>query len=216
MEPRAESPSEILPFSLPSLPDAGEESWEIVVRRYEGALRSRIWRQLERLEHPPSRELVQEILQEVYCRLVQQALRRLRGRSVGELLAYVGTIAEHAVFDHLRLTRAGKRQVREVRLGRRLEQIADPRQNPERDLLLAESRRLVLRSCRDTSRHGVRRRNVWVARLALLEEWTSQEVAVAAGGRLSPGHVACLVHRLRRRLLREGFAPLRRKRRRGV
>lgn len=217
MEPRAESPTEILPFSIPSLSLAGEESWETVVRRYEKALRSRIWRQLERLDHPPGADLVDEILQDVYCRLLQQALHRLRGRSAGELLAYVGTIAENVAFDHVRLARAGKRHSsREVRLGRRLEQISDPRQNPERDLLHAESQRQVLRSCRDTSRHGRRRRNVWVARLAFLEEWSSQEIAGAARGRLSPGHVACLIHRLRRRLLREGFAPPRRKRRRAV
>lgn len=218
MEPRAESLPECFLVSSPSLSANGEARWETLVRQYQGGLRKRIWRLLERLGHPPKREQVEEIVQDVYCRLLlQESLRRWRGRTVGELMGYVGTIADRTVFDHLRVAQTGRRHgIREVRMGRRLEQLPDPRQNPERDLLQAETRRLVLRRCHDASARAGRRRNVWVARLALLEGWTNREIAGAAGGRLSPGNVACLVHRLRRRLVREGLTPRRSKRRRAV
>lgn len=191
---------------------------EALIRKHEGVLRSRVWRLFERLGRPPGRELVEEIVQEAYCRLLEDALPRRRGRTVGELLSFLGTIAERAVLDHLRSVQAGKRdRSREVSLGRRIEQIPDPAGDPERDLLRAETERLLVRHCRDTSRDTSwerGRRNAWVARLALLEGWSNQEIASAAGGRLSPAMVACLVHRFRRRLERDGFAPARRGRRR--
>jgi len=217
MEPTAESTSDCFSsFPLP-LPPAGGAEWEDIIREHEGMMRGRIWRLFERVGQQPGRELMEEIVQDVYCRLFGDALRRWRGRSVCELIAYMGTIAERTAVDHLRMIQASKRTgIREVFLGRRrIEQIADPR-NPERDLLLAESRTVVLRRCRDLSSRAGRRRNVWVARLALLEGWTNQEIAQAAGGRISPGNVACLVHRLRRRLARHEASPARRRRRRAV
>ena len=217
MEPTAEATSEPFPFSSRPLPPAGEAEWEDIVREHEGMMRARIWRLFERVGQQPGRELMEEILQDVYCRLFGDALRRWRGRSVCELLAYLGVIAERTVVDHLRRVQADKRTgIREIYLGRRrIEQIPDPR-DPERDLLLAESRTVVLRRCRDLPARAGRRRNVWVARLALLEGYTNQEIAQAARGRLSPGTVACLVHRLRQRLARREATPVRRRGRRAV
>ena len=217
MEPTAESTSEPFALSALPLPAAGEEGWAGIVREYEGLIRARVWRLFERLGQQPGRELVGEILQEVYCRLFGDARRRWRGRTVRELMAYLGTSADRTVVDHLRRVQADKRTgIREVYLGRRrIEQIPDPR-DPERDLLLAESRTVVLRRCRDLPSRGSRRRNVWVARLALLEGWTNQEISRAAGGRLSPDSVAILVHRLRRRLARHEATPVRRRGRRAV
>lgn len=217
MEPRAESTSESLAFPSLPLPPDGEVGWEDIVREHEGMMRARIWRLFERVGQQPRKELMEEIVQEVYCRLFGDALRRWRGTSVRELLAYMGIIAERTAVDHLRAVEADKRTgFREVCLGRRrIEQIPDPR-DPERDLLLAESRTVVLRRCRDLPARAGRRRNVWVARLALLEGWTNQEIAQAAHGRLSPGTVACLVHRLRRRLARREATPVRRRGRRAV
>jgi RNA polymerase sigma factor (sigma-70 family) len=217
MEPTAESTSEYSAFSALPLPTVGEADWEGIVREYEGLIRARIWRLFERVGQPPGRELVEEIVQDVYCRLFGEARRRWRGRTMRELIAYMVTIAERTVVDHLRRVQADKRTgIREIYLGRRrIEQIPDPR-DPERDLLLAESRTVVLRRCRDLPSRRGRRRNVWVARLALLEGWTNQEISRAAGGRLSPDSVAMLVHRLRRRLARHEATPVRRRGRRAV
>lgn len=178
------------------------ETLSAQIRDHEGALCARIRRVLLAMDLRPDPEVVEEILQEVHYRLlVTGALRRLRGRSLGELIAFLGTVAERSAFDHVRQARASKRDgAREVRLGRRkLEQIPDPRQSPERDLLLADTERHFLRRCRDLPERGPRGRNAWVARLALVEGWTSREIAEASGGRLSAEYVACLIHRLRRR-----------------
>lgn len=196
MEPTAALKSESLSFSFAT---------EAAVRDHEGVMRARIWGMLERLGCHPGLEMVEEILQETYCRLFEGALRRWRGRSLCELLAYVGIVAERTALDHFRGDQARKRNLREVHLGRRrIEQIADPR-DPEQDFLHAENQAVLLRSCHDLPARGGRQRNAWVARLAFLEGLTNQEIASAAGGRLSPGNVACLVHRLRRRLERRGF-----------
>jgi RNA polymerase sigma factor (sigma-70 family) len=217
MEPTAEATSDSFPFSPLLLPPAGGAGWEDIVRDHEGMMRARIWRLFERVGQQPSKELLEEIVQEIYCRLFDDALRRWRGTTVRELIAYMGIIAERTAVDHLRTVQAHKRTgIREVSLGRRrIEQIPDPR-DPEQDLLLAESRIAVLRRCRDLPSRAGRRRNVWVARLALLEGWSHQEIAQAAGGRISPGNVACLVHRLRRRLARHEATPARRRGRRAV
>lgn len=179
------------------------------LRQFEGVLHARIRRALTAMALRAEPELVEEILQEVYCRLLElEVLRRWRGRTSGELAAYLGTIAERTTVDLARQARASKRDgAREVHLPRnRMEQIPDPRQSPERDLLLADAGRAVLRRCRTMTVRGTRARNTWVARLALLEGWTSQEIAHASGGRLSPGSVSCLIHRIRRRLVRDGGA----------
>ncbi len=189
-----------------------EPTFEILsgqIRDHEGVLCARIRRALTLMATRPDPALVEEILQEVYCRLLGMgALRRLRGRTQGELIAYLGTIAERTAYDHARQSRASKRDgTREVRLTRRrMEQIPDPRQCPERDLLLAETERHFLGRCRDMPERGARGRNAWVARLALIEGWTSREIADASGGRLSAAYVACLIHRLRRRFELEGAA----------
>jgi RNA polymerase sigma factor (sigma-70 family) len=194
-------------------PARRERSWEAIVREHEGLMRARIWNLLDRLGAQPGREKVEELVQEVYCRLFGEALGRWRGTTQRELLAYIGVIAERTVLDDYRGAQARKRNsIREIYVGRRrMEQVADPR-DPERDLLLAETRDVLLRRCLDLPARRGRARNAWVARLALLEGWTHDEIASAAGGRLSPSNVACLVHRLRRRLERQGFGPARRNR----
>ncbi len=216
MEPTAVPAFEPLPFSDPFFPPSGAAGWGAILCQHEGSIRARVARLLDRLGQPVRREMLDEILQDVYCRFFEEALRRWRGRTVAELLAYVGKIAERITLDHVRVARTGRRcGVRQVRLGRRIEMIADPR-DPEQDLLHAEAQRLVLRRCRELSSHRGRRRNVWVARLSFLEGWTNREIAGAAGGRISADNVACLVHRFRRRLARQGFGRDRRQGRRAV
>lgn len=207
MEPTAQLKSEALSVFDPARRERG---WETLVREHEGVMRARIWNLLDRLGYQPGREMVEELVQEAYCRLFDHALRRWRGTTLRELLAYMGVIAERTVLDGHRGAQARKRNdIREVYLGRRrIEQIPDPR-DPEQDLLLAETQDVLLRRCRELPARRGRERNAWVARLAFLEGWTHEEIASAAGGRISPANVACLIHRLRRRLARQGFGPTR-------
>jgi RNA polymerase sigma factor (sigma-70 family) len=195
--------------------------WSAVVRRHDGRLRGRVRRTLNRLGLRAQLELVDEIVQDVYCRLLEGGERRLRLGASGadpSLLAYIGTVAERTVLDQVRtasaLKRTGLSTVRLGRLSRRarraMERIADPGPSPEQTAMRSEGQRQLLDRCREMRGLGPGRRNAWVMRLAVLEGYSSREIAAAAGGRVTPHTIDMLVHRLRRRLARSGFALTRR------
>lgn len=202
-------------------PSAPAVDWSAVIRRYDGRLRGRVRRTLCRLGLRAQHELVEEVVQDVYCRLLQAGEHRLRRSGSGadpSLLAYLGTIAERTVLDQVRtasaLKRSGLSTVRLGRLSRRarraVERIADPGPTPEQIAMRREGQRQLLDRCNRMRGLGPGKRNAWVMRLAVLEGYSSREIADAAGGRLTPHGVDMLVHRLRRRLARSGFAVTRR------
>jgi DNA-directed RNA polymerase specialized sigma24 family protein len=188
------------------------EDWgALLLRRHDGAIRRRVRRTLRGIGLRVGSELVEEIVQEIYCRLFDDGAARLRnchGGSNAALASYLGTIAEHAVVDHVRcataLKRGGLDMVRRSR--RQIERIADPGHDPEYLAVCRDHRREFLDRCRTLRGLGSGRRNAWVMRLALLEGYSSHEIARAAGGRLTPRGIDLLVHRIRRRLARDGFA----------
>lgn len=212
------------PSQLPGAPQPGSEmnarhaaaaereaDWDTVVRSRDGMLRSRVWRVLKRLKLRARPELVEELMQEVYCRLFEDGaarLRRCRDGLEGSMDAYLGLIAERTVFDQVRLAgalkRGGAEIVRQPRL--RLEKVPDPGWDPERRALCRDECRWFLGQCRSLRGVGSGRRNVWVIRLALFRGYSSREIARAAGGRMTPRSVDLLVHRIRRRLARNGFS----------
>jgi RNA polymerase sigma factor (sigma-70 family) len=160
-------------------------------------------------------ELVEELVQEVYCRLLEDGaarLRRCRGGTEPELIAFMGIIAERVVLDHRRLAAARKRTglatVRLGRLGRRgrrtVERLPDPGPTPEEAALRRERRRLLVDCCLNLRGLGPARRNAWVLRLAV-QGYSSREISDAAGGRLSPGGIDTLLYRIRRRLAGSGL-----------
>jgi len=190
--------------------------WGTVVSRHDGRLRSRVRRVLCRVGIRAYPELVDEVMQEIYCRLLEvgaSRLRRCRGGSEPELIAYMLIIAERLILDRRRLALALKRSgldtVRLGRLGRRtrraVESLADPGPTPEEVALRRERQRLLLDRCRQLRGLGSGRRNAWVIRMAVLEGYSSQEISAAAGGRLAPATVDTLVHRIRRRLRGRGL-----------
>jgi RNA polymerase sigma factor (sigma-70 family) len=188
-----------------------DPDWESLVRSRGRLLRVRVWRALMRLGLGSRLDLAEELLQEVYCRLFEDAaarLRRCRGYRVGSIDSYLGMIAERTVYDHVRVTSALKRSGVEVvqRSRRRLEEVPDPGENPERRLLRREEFGLFLDRCRTLRGLGSGRRNAWVLRLALIQGFSSREIARAAGGRMTPRAVDLLISRIRRRLARDGFA----------
>jgi len=194
--------------------------WSAVVRRHDARLRGRVRRTLNRLGLRAQHELVDEMVQDVYCRLLESGEHRLGHAAAADpsLHAYLGTIAERTVLDQVRtasaLKRTGLSTVRLGRLSRRarraVERIADPGPTPEQTAMRSEGQRQLLDLCREMRGLGPGRRNAWVMRLAVLEGYSSREIAAAAGGRLSPHTIDMLVHRLRRRLARSGFALKRR------
>lgn len=193
---------------------AGEASrtpfWESVVQRHDGRLRRRVRRELSRIGLRARPELVEDVVQDVYCRLLASGSPRLPGWRGPGFDAYLGKTAERAVLEHVRKASAAKRGgSRESPAGcrprRRLEQLEAAGPTPEESALYGELRRIFLRRCRRIQGLGPAGRNAWIMNLAILEGWTSREISQATGGRMTPRSIDCLVHRIRRHLAREGF-----------
>jgi RNA polymerase sigma factor (sigma-70 family) len=185
-----------------------------VVRQYGGRLAAKARWSLQQFGVAPRADQVEEVVQEVYCRLLDDGGRRLRAcraESEGQAVSYLSRVVERVVIDQVRKRLAAKRGGgRTVPLGpeeRRL--LADPAGNPEDRLLAAERRRLVLAQWRHIGNEMQGQRNLRILRLALIEGWSSREIARSLG-KLAPSSVDSVVHRLRCRLSDEGLALPRR------
>ncbi|HEX9943333.1 MAG TPA: hypothetical protein VGG03_15045 [Thermoanaerobaculia bacterium] len=203
---------------------AFQAAWEDLVRRYGPLLRGQVHRSLRSAGLPRQPEQVEERVQEVYCRLLTGGtgrLRRLRRWSEGQVVTYLTRVAQRVVVDELRAMAAAKRGGGlRVSFAGCLSEFADrtvdPGGTPEDRAMVSEGRRLLLQHCRlvaDSMAAGPdRRRCLRILRLALLEGWSSEEIARAEGGLLAASTVDSLVHRIRRRLARSGLdLPSRRK-----
>ncbi|HVT59359.1 MAG TPA: ECF-type sigma factor [Thermoanaerobaculia bacterium] len=194
-------------FVAPGPPSRGAV-WEELICRYGPSLKRRVGRVLRRSGIRPRGEQVEELLQEVYCRLLAAGSRRLldcRASSERQVGAYLGRIAERVVLDQLRAARAWKRGGRaladRVCLDEDVaERVADPRATPEDLLLSAERLALLLVRCGELVGRRQRRRNARIFALALLGGLSGAEISCAIGGRLSPRGVDALLRRIRRRL----------------
>lgn len=197
---------------------AFQAAWEELVGRFDRSLRIQVCRWLKSAGLPVEPELIEERVQEVYCRLLQGGagrLRRLLQWSERQVVTYISRVAQRVVVDELRANAAAKRGgggawVIISTCGKEIaDKAVDPRGTPEDQILLAEHRRLLLERCRPIVESMLgcadRRRSLRVLRLVLLEGWSSQEVCRAEGGRLAPSTVDTLVHRVRRRLAESGF-----------
>lgn len=188
--------------------------WEQFVTRFDRPLGAAVRRALTRFGLAPQRELVEDLVQEVYCRLLETGPRPrdFRGRNDREVTSYLGRVARSLVVDQLRRRRAVKRggEWRQAAGGvgesDLAERVADPAASPEDRLLAGERRRLFLARCRRCAGAGeVGRRNLRILELALLDGWSSREIARALGGELLASSVDTLLHRMRRRLAAGGL-----------
>lgn len=194
-----------------------EAVWEELVRRYGRLLTLCVCRVLRARGVHPSPDLVEEMVQEAYVRLLTRGERRLeqcRAEGEKQVIVYLARVAERVALDELRAANARKRGAGVlVPLGSREAAPAatavDPGETPEVLALRRELRRLLLEVCGalpGRANHGGRRRNLRILRLALLEGWSSREIARAEGGRLAASTVDTVVHRARRLLARHGYA----------
>jgi RNA polymerase sigma factor (sigma-70 family) len=195
-----------------------ERAWAELVRRFEPRLRSGIARVLRRLEQPASAEVVDDLVQDVYCRLLERAGAGspFRGESEGEVLVYLQRVCESVVVDALRgrFTRkrgGGARFVDVAADGGSLaEVVADGGATPEARCLHRELRTQLLDGCRRLLDGPARERNLTIFELAVLDGWTSREIAQAFDWGLRAGSIDSVVHRQRRKLRRHGLeAPAR-------
>jgi DNA-directed RNA polymerase specialized sigma24 family protein len=196
-----------------------EAAWEELIGRYGPGLKARVGSVLRRSGVPPRSEHVEEIVQEVYCRLLAgggNRLRRCRATSESQVGAFLGRVAERVTLDQLRAARAQKRGgARAASLGSGSEagqgsqgsqpsrwnegdeRAVDPRANPEELVLSRERLRLFLERCGALAGRRDYRRNARILALAVAG-LNSGEIARAVGGTLTARSIDGLLLRVRR------------------
>jgi DNA-directed RNA polymerase specialized sigma24 family protein len=194
-----------------------EAAWEELIGRYGPRLKARVGSVLRRSGVPPRSEHVEEIVQEVYCRLLAgggRRLRRCRATSESQVGAFLGRVAERVTLDQLRAARAQKRGgARAAGPGAGIqggqpgqwsqpgsewdERAVDPRANPEELVLSRERLRLFLERCGALAGRRDYRRNARILALAVAG-LNSGEIARAVGGTLTARSIDGLLLRVRR------------------
>ena len=189
-----------------------EAAWSELVRRYGARIAARVRRALTRFGVRPTEDLVEELAQEVYCRLLERHGRDLadcRAANENQFLAYLYRVAESAVVDRLRQARAAKRGPgRLVPLSapaseEAARRFADPAATPEETVLASDGYRRLVGALREAARGSLASRNLGILLLSAVEGWTSREIAGALPGDLAASSVDSVLHRLRGRLRRD-------------
>jgi RNA polymerase sigma factor (sigma-70 family) len=188
-------------------------AWEQLLARCGPRLRASIRRSLFRSGVFPTRDRVEDLQQEVLCRLLERDRRVLvlfRGSTEAEAGLYLERVIANVVIDHLRAESAAKRcpprapLCFEDLLAGECPALEDREQSPESRLLALERGRAVLEGCARAvlrERRPDRRRAL---ALALLGGYSSHEIAERLGGAWTRGAVDALVARARRRLAADG------------
>ena len=187
------------------------DTWAEFERHFKGRLVAGVVRALSRGGNRPDSEQVGEMLQEVYCRLLENrraVLRRFRGHTDSEAYAYLKRVAETSTVDRLRAAAAEKRGgccvdggVEEI-VG---DGVADLGLSPEERALRRDAYAKLWSGCIAAIRSRHRARDLAILQLALFEGWTSREISTAMDGRLSVSSIDTVLHRQRRRLAAQGF-----------
>lgn len=196
-------------------------AWDLFVDRYGPWLRRRCWYVLQQGGGEMWTDEVEELVQEIYCRLLENGRQRLRGfqgNSERALRCFLARVARTVVLSHLRRRFASKRPQARLDSERwfrdgvgcdrppapgekrieRLDGVPCLRVSPEREALRRQERRVFFRRCRETDGGRSCRRNAEIVWLALLAGWSSRRIASRVS--LSPSTVDTVVHRARRRL----------------
>lgn len=192
--------------------DRCERAWREFVERFHARLFCAVRRVLLDLDPAGTfDERAEDLLQEVYCRLLGDGLRRQRffGSTEAQLMAYLLRVVHSVVID------ARREALAEKRWGGHRVTWADWRQlpalevveddDPEERLLREERRRAFLAICRQSLGRRADATTVRIARLALLEGWSSREIAARLGGRMGVAGIDTVIHRLRRNLAGRGI-----------
>lgn len=187
--------------------------WPELHRRHERRVRLAVLRNLRRLGQRVDAERVNELAQEVWCRLIERERSHRpgpRGEHELETAEYLRRVAVSVVVDAWRSERACKRRPAQIDSLETLaggggESCADERGCP---LRRAQARdRLIdfLRHCRRLLGRRPTRDRFDAVRLVWVEGMTSPEAARRLGGDWTAGAVDCLLMRLRRRLEASGI-----------
>lgn len=180
-------------------------AWEAFVRTHHRVVSRCVARAMVRVGWTPRADEVEELVQEVYCRLLERSDSRVSGRPEGQLWSYLQRIAHSVVVDHLRARHARKRggwpQMGDG--GPQRPGLTDgpaPGPSPEERLLTRERARDVRRRVRQAFPGPIGERNLSVLEMAAVEGLTAVEIAERLRGELTASSVHTLLHRLRRLL----------------
>jgi len=191
---------------------ATEAEWNGFVERASPKLRSAVLGALALCHEPAEPALVEDLVQEVWCRLLaddRRILGRFRESGDGAAIVYLRRVASAITIDLIRARRAAKRRpARSVPLDATGESglsVADRSVCPERRLLAGERLAELLRLCRERLGRGASRARVRAARLGIVEGWSSSEIAEHLGGSWTVSAIDSMLFRLRRRLERDGI-----------
>lgn len=195
----------------------GSDDWREFLRRYDRRIRRTVSRAFRRRGLRLPEQDREELVQELYCRLLAIGRRGFRGRSELQFWTYLGLVARSLAVDHQRALGAGKRRMIVYGLDRPggetapwIDDRASAEASPEERYLESERRRVFLARCRQIARRD-RPLELRVLRMALLEGWSSREIARRLEGSVTASQVDNLVHRLRARLAEDGIRMPRRR-----
>jgi RNA polymerase sigma factor (sigma-70 family) len=186
-------------------------SWERFIQEFDPSIRSGIGRVLRRCAVPFDRDRMDDLRQEVYCRMLDRdarILRSCRGRGDREVAAYLRQVASNVTVDRLRIDGTKKRGVAiTVQSGDLSKSLPDPRSKgaaaTDRRILVRGARRRFFQRCRELLGPGLRHSDTAMLYLAAFEGWPSREIGSRYG--LSPGAVDSRLSRLGRRLAAGGL-----------
>jgi RNA polymerase sigma factor (sigma-70 family) len=182
---------------------AARAGWGELARAHGGAVKRCVRRALFRVGREPRPEEVEELVQEVYCRLLERDPARVAaGRDEAQLYSYLQRIASSVVVDQLRARHARKRggwptPGAPAPDRRDLAERPAPGPTAEERLLARERARAVRRRVRQAFPGPLGERNLLVLELAAIEGMTAIEIARRLDGQLSPSTVHTVLHRLR-------------------
>ena len=195
--------------------------WDGLVRAHGARLKAVLRRALARRRHPATDDLVDDLVQEVWCRVFERCRHPLVGLATGGgglTFSYLAQTARNVATDRVRAERAAKRGGGWLRHdeggedGDAAASVPDPTPGPEQRLLARERRRRFRQRCRPYVSRRRTARDLAIVERALLDGWSSRQILGALDGQLSESSVDTLVHRVRRGLAAEGVEIASRKR----
>ncbi len=184
--------------------------WHEFIDRHGREVRRTILHTANRLRLPLADPDLDEMVQDFYCRLLSVRGREFGGRTEDELWRYVIRVAQSLVIDRLRQQGARKRNPRVRSRSADPARLRSSKLDPEQRLLKKERRQEFFKRCFEVvccDRVGL---ELQALTMALLDGWSSREIAGELKGALSSARVDRLVSLLRRRLLKDGIRMPRR------
>lgn len=180
--------------------------WEGFARQHGRSVTRSVARAVSRAGFVARADELEELVQEVYCRLLEQRdVAAVAGRPDGQLWCYLQRIAYSVVVDHLRARSARKRggAAAPGAAERGLDDRPSPEPSPEERLLVRERAHDLQRRVRNAYPGRLGERNLRVLELAAVEGMTANEIAARLRGEIAPSSVHTVLHRLRRLLAAE-------------